>query len=116
MPRARSTGTNGSGKSVALSSLAGKWGGSPTAAPVGNASWSDVDPHLVFTLVHVVTQRRGAVMLGVDRQGVGLTLCVWLGGEKVLNKWYNPLKGGIEDLHGHIEEFLADLATIPDEL
>lgn len=95
--------------SEGISKLAGKWGGGSEAAVGGNANWADVDGHLMYTLAVVIGNRRGAVMYGVDRQGVGLTVCVWLGGEKVLNKWYNPAKGGIETLHSDIEAFLSDL-------
>lgn len=114
MPR-KSAAASGSEKNVAgVKALAGKWGGSKEGSVVGNASWMDVDGSLLLTLIVSVGSRRGAVMCGVDRQGAGLTLAVWLAGEKVLNKWYNVEKFGSDPIHTDMEEFLSDLNSLSD--
>lgn len=111
MPRKSSTSGESKETVSAVKALAGKWGGDKSGSVVGNASWGEIDGHLLFSLISAVGSARGAVMCGVDRQGVGLTLCVWLAGEKVLNKWYNVEKIGAEAMHQEIEEFLTDLYT-----
>lgn len=111
MPR-RAVSEVDNGKSEAVKALAGKWGGSsPTSGDV-KFDWSVVDGHTLFTLVHVVTRLRGAIMLGVDRQGFGGTLAIWMGGERVFNKWYRPDETGQSALYADIDEFMADLNTL----
>lgn len=109
MPR-KSSGSDGVVPSKARK-LAEKWATDGGSSDSVQSSWSDVDGHLLFSLITLVGNHKGAVMTGVDRQGIGLTLAVWLGGEKVLNKWYNPQKGGLDVLHSDIEEFLTDLVS-----
>lgn len=110
MPRKQSV-ENAQGMKGKVESLKGKWGGDDVSDGSSSCTWADVDPHLLFALITAVGNVRGAVMTGVDKQGVGLTLSVWLGGERVLNKWYNPAKGGLEALHTDIEAFLYDLTS-----
>lgn len=114
----RSSASNGAKQESkgAVKALAGKWGGEKSGTVVGNASWSDIDGHLLFTFITTIGNMRGAVMCGVDKQGVGLTLCVWLAGEKVLNKWYNVEKFGADTIHTDMEEFLTDLLSLPEAL
>lgn len=104
--------SQGSDTAAQYNTLKGKWSGGEGSSSGIRASWGVVDGHLLYTLICMVTARKGAVLAGVDRQGYGYTLAVFIGGEKVLNKWYRPEAEGIEILHTDIEAFLTDLQSI----
>jgi hypothetical protein len=97
-----------------IKSLADKWGGSPSTSSGAQWAWGNVDGNLMYSLAEAVGSRRGAVMYGVDRQGVGGTLSVWLSGEKVVNKWYRPDLGGYGQINEDIEVLLADIQALPE--
>lgn len=93
----------------ASTKLLQKWGTNGVDAGYGTADWSEINPHLVLSLVAAVGALRGAVMLGVDKNGSGFTLNIFLGGKKVLNKWWLCSAEGVEQLHTDVEGFVIDL-------
>lgn len=99
----------GSGKYV---ELAGKWGAGEQPEDAARWDWAKVDGNNLWLLITLVGRHRGACMCGVDRQGVGGTLSVWLGGERVLNKWYSPKDVGYSDFNLAVSEFIDDLSAI----
>lgn len=88
-----------------------KWGGKERESGKLLADWGLVDPSLISGLLSAAGRFKGACLLGVDRQGVGYTVSVFIGGEKVVNQWYRGDPEGVERLHFDIEDMTNDLLS-----
>jgi hypothetical protein len=96
----------------AASALKGRWGEGAKRKESLKADWSQIDPTIVHSLVSGVGALGGACTLGVDKNGAGFTVAVWMGGEKVFNQWYRGDFEGQEALHAEIEAFTQDVQAL----
>lgn len=76
------------------------------------ADWREVDMRIIATLLPLVADVRGAVMLGLDRNGVGYTVGIWIAGQKVFNRWYRGDAEGRESLYAELDDFCAGLEEL----
>lgn len=96
----------------AAKALKGRWGDGSQNKARARADWHQVDPIIVHTLVACVGELGGAVTLGVDKNGTGYTVAVWLSGEKVYNQWFSGEAEGVEALHVQLQDFTDDVKAL----
>lgn len=100
---------------VAKAQLKARWGEGAERKAQLRADWHEVDPIVVHSLVSGIGLLGGAVTLGVDKQGAGYTVAAWLGGEKVLNRWYRGDPEGVQALELELQDFCDDLHALSRE-
>jgi len=86
--------------------LASKFSKESAEGELPPASWENVSPTALHSLITEVSLMRGAVLAGIDRLGVGLTLSVFVDGEKVVNRWYRGDPEGVESLNFDLEDIV----------
>lgn len=92
-----------------VAKLKAKYDNKPQDRDGLRADWGWVDTGIVSRLLSAAGAMRGAVTMGVDRQGAGYTLAVFIGGTRIVSKWYRGDAEGLAALEQEMGDIADDL-------
>jgi predicted RNA-binding Zn ribbon-like protein len=76
--------------------------------PEHTADWFMVDALLIQRALAAAGLIQAAFMLGVDRQGFGFTVSIFMNGQKI-SKWFRPDEPGLDELHQFLQAISEEI-------